>query len=151
MFRGFRSLTWALLVTATGQLVAICQEREAPLPRRGTVKVAAIQCSSDMGEVLANRTKLTDLVRQAAGAGAKFMVLPETAITGYLSQDLKENWHVAERPLERGFTGRSPTAFAEAVPGPSTDHFCQLAKELGIYLTIPLLERSDATDSSAKG
>jgi predicted amidohydrolase len=26
------------------------------------------------------------------------------------------------------------------VPGPSTDHFCRLAKELRIYLTIPLLE-----------
>ncbi len=57
------------------------------------VKVAAIQCSSDLGAVARNRGKLMDLVEEAAKNGAKIIVLPETAITGYLSQDLKVNWH----------------------------------------------------------
>ena len=35
------------------------------------------------------------------------------------------------------------------MPGPSTKHFCALAKELGIYLTIPLLE-VDVTDGKDK-
>src|SRR5690242_19344452 len=73
-----------------------------------TVKVAAIQCSSDLGAVEANRDKLTDLVREAADNGAKIVVLPEAAITGYVSQDLKTNWHVHGRPLEAIFTGRDP-------------------------------------------
>ncbi len=105
------------------------------------VKVAAIQCSSELGAVEENRAKLTDLVREAASNGAKIIVLPETAITGYVSQDLKTNWHVRGRPLEAAFKGRDPREAAETVPGRSTEHFCALAKELKIYLTIPLLER----------
>ncbi len=111
-----------------------------PAAKPQTVKVAAVQCSSDLGAVEANRTKLTALVREAAGAGAKIAVLPETAVTGYLSQDLRTNWHLPGRPLDRAFRGRDPRPSAEPVPGPSTRHFAALAKELGIYLTVPLLE-----------
>src|SRR5262249_39238 len=67
--------------------------------------------------------------------------LPEAAITGYVSQDLRHNWHVRERPLEEAFIGRDPALAAEAVPGPSTEHFSALAKNLKVYLTIPLVER----------
>ncbi len=124
-----------------------------------TVKVAAIQCSSNLGDVAGNTKKLTALVREAAAGGAKIVVLPETAITGYVSQDLQWNWHVAGRPIEKGFRGKEPLPFAETVPGPSTEHFCKLAKDLGIYLTIPLLEKVEqpiptrraSEDRSAQG
>lgn len=117
---------------------ALASGEDAP-PK--TVKVAAIQCSADLGAVEANRRKLTELVREAAAIGAKIVVLPEAAITGYVSQDLKFNWHLPGRPLEPGFRGRDPLPCAETVPGASTEHFCALAKELKIYLTIPLIER----------
>ena len=113
---------------------------EAESEQVKTVKVAAVQCSSDLGQTAANTSKLTALVKEAAGNGAKIVVLPEAAITGYLSQDLKTNWAVPGRPLESEFKGLDPAAYAEAVPGPSTKHFCALAKELGIYVTIPLVE-----------
>jgi predicted amidohydrolase len=93
-----------------------------------------------LGETQANREKITGLVKEAAASGAKIIVLPETSITGYLSQDLRTNWHVEGKPIERSFRGKDPTAFAEMVPGESTKYFCELAKELKIYLTIPLLE-----------
>src|SRR5436309_602929 len=109
-------------------------------PAAKTVKVAAVQCSSDLGDVAGNTKKLTALVREAAANGAKIVVLPETAVTGYLSQDLKTNWHVKGMPIEPRFGGKDPKDFAEPVPGPSTRHFCALAKECGVYLTIPLLE-----------
>jgi predicted amidohydrolase len=115
---------------------------DEPAPRRpAVVKVAAVQCSSNLGDVAGNTKKLTALVREAAAGGAKIVVLPETAITGYVSQDLQWNWHVAGRPIEKGFRGKDPLPFAETVPGPATEHFRKLAKELGIYLTIPLLEQ----------
>jgi predicted amidohydrolase len=114
-----------------------------------TVKVAAVQCSSELGDIAGNTKKLTALVREAAAGGAKIVVLPETAITGYVSQDLQWNWHVAGRPIEKGFRGKDPLPFAETVPGPATDHFCKLAKELGIYLTIPLLERVEQPTAPA--
>src|SRR4051812_18011115 len=83
-----------------------------------TVKVAAVQCSSDLGDVDGNRKKLTALVKEAAGEGAKIIVLPEAAVTGYLSQDLKTNWHLKGKPIERIFQGKDPAGFAETVPGP---------------------------------
>jgi predicted amidohydrolase len=112
-----------------------------PAPARPlSVKVAAVQCSSKFGDVEANRAKLTGLVEKAAAEGAKIIVLPEASIPGYLSQDLRRNWHVAGRPIEREFQGVSPESVAEEVPGPSTRHFCQLANRLGVYVTVPLVE-----------
>ena len=105
-----------------------------------TVKVAAVQCSSDLGDVAGNTIKLTALVHEAAKNGAKFVVLPEMSITGYLSQDLKTNWHLKDWPIEKVYESKDPAAFAEAVSGKSVQHFRALAKELGIYLTIPFLE-----------
>src|SRR4051812_42270356 len=96
-------------------------ERSGARTGRATkVKVAAIQCSSELGAVKENRAKLSLLVRQAAAEGAKIIVLPEAAITGYVSQDLRHNWHIRGRPLEAAFSGRDPSLSAETVPGPST-------------------------------
>jgi predicted amidohydrolase len=113
-----------------------------------TVKVAAVQCPSDLGDVAGNTKKLTARVTEAAKAGAKIVVLPETSITGYLSQDLKTNWHVPGWPIENQFEGKNPAEFAEPVPGPSTKHFAKLAKDLAFYLTVPLLEIDNATDAA---
>ncbi len=126
----------------TFMVVVAAPAAAEPVPAAApkTVRVAAVQCSSELGNVAANTKKLTELVKEAGANGAKIVVLPETAITGYLSQDLKTNWHVKGRPIETEFTGMDPAKFAEPVPGLSTKHFCQLAKDLGIYLTIPFLE-----------
>ena len=75
------------------------------------VKVAAIQCSSTLGDVEGNRTKITALVKEAAKEGAKIIVLPEACITGYLSQDLRMNWLVAGKPIEPAFKGKNPAVF----------------------------------------
>src|SRR5688572_17063842 len=131
----------------TLMLLAVLGWVAAADERPKTVKVAAIQCSSELGDVAGNTAKLTKLVEEAAAKGAKIIVLPETAITGYLSQDLKTNWQLPGWPIERGFVGRDPSAFAETVPGPSTEHFCALAKRLGVYVTIPLLEFEASPDS----
>ena len=72
------------------------------------VKVAAIQCPSDLGEIERNARRLSKLVETAAASGAKFVVLPETAITGYLSQDLKTNWHLPGWPIEKEFASKDP-------------------------------------------
>jgi predicted amidohydrolase len=135
-----RHLLIAVVVLGLGGL-ARADER----PR--TVTVAAVQCSSELGDVAGNRAKLTKLVEEAAGNGAKIIVLPEAAITGYLSQDLKTNWQLPGWPTERAFVGKDPSAFAETVPGPSTEHFCALAKRLRAYVTIPLVEFEPKLDS----
>ena len=128
--------TWILIIAA---FLFVSQPTRAD-DKPATVKVAAVQCSSDLGDVAGNRAKLTKLVEEAAKNGAKIIVLPEAAITGYLSQDLKTNWRLASLPIEKSFTGKDPAPFAETVPGPSTDHFAALAKRLAVYITVPLVE-----------
>src|SRR3954470_23043324 len=102
-------------------LVLACVVALAPTSRASEapkkVKVAAVQCSSDLGDVEGNRKKLTALVEEAATHGAKIIVLPEAAITGYLSQDLKTNWQLPGWPIEKAFLGKDPSQFAETVPG----------------------------------
>jgi predicted amidohydrolase len=112
-----------------------------PQPPPGYVTVAAVQCSSELGDVAGNRKKLATLVEEAARHGARIIVLPEAAVTGYLSQDLHTNWHLPGRPLEPNFRPRDPRPFAEAVPGPSTRFFGELARRLHVYLTVPLVEK----------
>jgi predicted amidohydrolase len=138
----------ALVIIAVHAIHAFAGDPQ-PAPRPKTVRVAAVQCSSDLGKVAENTATLSALIKEAAGNGAKIVVVPEAAITGYLSQDLKTNWHVEGRPIETVFEGLDPADYAESVPGPSTKHFCALAKELGIYLTIPLVE-VDLKDGPAK-
>ena len=157
--------TWASasrLLLSFGLLGALClgaassadvkDDDDGAAARPTTVKVAAVQCSSDLGEVEANRKKLTELVEEAAGNGAKFVVLPEAAITGYLSQDLRTNWRVEGWPMEDAFADAlDPADYAETVPGPSTEHFCDLAKRLGVYITVPLVEKVEPAAARADG
>ena len=105
-----------------------------------TVRVAAVQFISEFARPAENRKALEPLVREAAKRGAKIVVLPETAVTGYMSHDLRRTWQVDAKPLTRGLQGVSPEGLAETVPGESTRAFGALAKELGIYLTVPLVE-----------
>jgi predicted amidohydrolase len=136
--------TWLVAVAAVAFVFAsVAAADPQPATRPTVVKVAAIQCPSELGAVAANRERLSRLIERAAANGAKIVVLPEAAITGYLSQDLRTNWRVPGRPLAPAFVGKNPDGFAERVPGESTDQFCALAKRFGIYLTIPLLEDAD--------
>src|SRR4051812_45817142 len=113
-------LATAVVLASGARAIAADAPPARPSTRPATVRVAAVQCSSDLGEVAANRDKLTKLVEEAAGHGAKIIVLPEASITGYLSQDLRTNWHLAGWPMEKAFAGKDPAGFAETVPGPST-------------------------------
>src|SRR5262245_6500921 len=85
----------ALVIPKPGAVLSSPAAAAVPKEDRPlTVKVAAVQCSSDLGDTEGNRKKLTALVKEAAGEGARIIVLPETSITGYLSQDLRTNWQL---------------------------------------------------------
>jgi predicted amidohydrolase len=121
-------------------LVAVAAGRAEPGRSAPTVRVAAVQFISEWGKPAENRKGLEKLIREAAKGGAKIVVLPETAIPGYMSQDLRETWQVAGRKPTAGLQGVPPKDIADTVPGESTRVFGALAKELGIYLTVPILE-----------
>jgi predicted amidohydrolase len=139
--RLFAIIAYSLFLAEADQVLA------SPSPvvmstNPATVKVAAIQCSSVLGDVTNNIRKLTALVKEAAASGAKIVVMPEAAVTGYLSQDLHTNWCLSGKPIEGTFTGVSPSSAAQRVPGPTTEYFSKLSKSLGIYLTVAFVECS---------
>jgi len=105
-----------------------------------TVRVAAIQCYSRMGEIDYNRRLLTGLIEKAAGAGAKIIVLPECAVPGYMdpANDIKWTKHSTPDANER-----DANKVAETVPGASTEYFGKLSAKLQVYLCISLIEKDE--------
>jgi predicted amidohydrolase len=134
---GWNSLLWTFTVALAANSPLAGAERG---PSSATVRVAAVQFISEWAKPAENRKALEPLVREAAKHGAKIVVLPETAITAYMSHDLRRTWQAGAKPLTPGLQGVSPDGLAETVPGESTRVFAALAKELGIYLTVPLVE-----------
>mmetsp|Transcript_52091 Transcript_52091/g.121131 ORF Transcript_52091/g.121131 Transcript_52091/m.121131 type:complete len:412 (-) Transcript_52091:132-1367(-) len=127
----------ALAIDAAQRAVTKSLEPAAP---ENTVHVALVQCPSDLGAVAKNLARLERHVRTAAQRGAKIVVLPEASVTGYLSQDLQINWGLEGKP--QSFPkSKDPTNYAEVSDGPSVRHMASLARELGLYITVPFLER----------
>lgn len=116
-----------------------------------TVRVACVQASSIHCDTEANKIKFTKLCRKSAEHGAKIIVLPECSLTGYTSQDLKRNWFKPGRKKwNRGFdmvsveSENGPVFF----DGPLTQHFQSLAKELGVYISVPFVEKALSTQKA---
>ena len=101
--------------------------------------------------------KMTELGDTLAGTGGGD---PRAAVTiGYDDQNLYVVLKIFDKRIVRSAAaganedhatlslafprGRDPLPDAEPVPGPSTKHFAALAKRLGVYITVPLLERDD--------
>ena len=88
------------------------------------LKVGLVQqsCTSSIED---NIKKLEANIRTAAGSGAELVVLQELHNSLYFCQE--ENAKLCD--------------LAEPIPGPSTERFGALAKELGIVLVLSLFER----------
>ncbi len=102
----------------------------------GTVRVAAIQCSSVMGRTEENVRNITNLIHRAAAGGAKIVVLPECAVQGYLDPETWTSWSTEDG------SKMGVSAVAESIPGPMTKRFAQLAEELKLYLCVGIIEKA---------
>ena len=91
-----------------------------------TVKIAAIQFEPVMGEKARNIERLSALVEQAAKAGAKLIVTPEMAITGYCWMSREEI-----------------AAHVETIPGSTSAHFTELARRYDCHIVVGLPEVDD--------
>ncbi|MEO8955948.1 MAG: nitrilase-related carbon-nitrogen hydrolase [Ktedonobacteraceae bacterium] len=92
-------------------------------------RVAAVQYEPTLGEKEKNLADLLRLVEEAAQHGARLIVLPEMATTGYCWESRAE---IAPQ--------------VEPVPGPTTDRFQQLASGYGCYIAVSLPEVDPSTD-----
>jgi predicted amidohydrolase len=88
------------------------------------MKVAAVQMDVKILDKDHNLRKILSKLETAARAGAKLVVFPECALTGYCFTSLQE-----ARPL------------AETVPGPVTEKIAALTKQYDCTAVVGLLER----------
>jgi predicted amidohydrolase len=86
-------------------------------------RVAAIQFEPLLGAKAENVARLLALAEQAAEGGARLIVLPEMATTGYC-------WHSRDEVRPH----------AEPIPGPTTDAFAALARRHNCYLVVGMPE-----------
>lgn len=85
--------------------------------------VACCQLSLQIGEIDANRTLVSDAIREAARHGAEIIVVPELAVSGYV------------------FEGETEArALAEPADGPTVRGWLDLARELGVVIVGGLCE-----------
>ncbi|MHB2017437.1 MAG: carbon-nitrogen hydrolase [Candidatus Xenobia bacterium] len=94
---------------------------------RRNVQVGLVQmnCTADVGS---NQAKAEAGIRKAVEQGAQIVCLQELFSTLYFCQS-EDYQHFA---------------LAESIPGPTTERFAKLAKELGAVLILPLFERRAA-------
>jgi predicted amidohydrolase len=90
--------------------------------------VAAIQYEPAMFAYEVNREELYHLTEKAAASGAKIIVLPEMATTGY---GWSNRWELAP--------------YVETIPGPTTELFSKITREYGCYVVIGLAEVDPVT------
>ena len=117
-------LTGTPLSVLTGRSVAASEAAEpAAEPAGKTVKVATIEFAPEEGKVASNVARMVTLATEAGENGAKMIVLPEMATSGY------------------SFFSRAEIAtVAETVPGTSTEALGAVAKKFGAYIAFGMPE-----------
>lgn len=90
-----------------------------------TVSLLQYSCSESPSE---NREKAENLIVQATGNGAQLIALQELFDTTYFCREVDQQFF----------------EWAEPVPGPTTDQFTKLAKQLGVVILLPLFEKKAA-------
>ena len=88
------------------------------------MKIGLVQ-QANSADIAANKAKLANNIRQCAKEGAELVVL----------QELHNGLYFCQTETPDNFD------LAEPIPGPSTDFFGALAKELGIVIVLSLFEK----------
>jgi nitrilase len=101
--------------------------------------VAAVQAAPVFLDREATVEKACALIAQAAAAGAKIVVFPESFIPAYPA------WVWAVPAGEEGLLSElyaELLANAVAIPSPATDQLCNAAKQAGVYVVMGVSERN---------
>src|SRR4051794_4082306 len=90
-------------------------------------KIAGVQMNCRFGEKRHNLEVIRTQPREAAAHGARLVVFPECALTGYAFESKEE-----------------ALPHAETVPGPSTEAVAAVCRERDVCAVFGLLERGDS-------
>ncbi|MCP1311994.1 carbon-nitrogen hydrolase family protein [Paenibacillus tyrfis] len=104
------------------------------------VKVAVIQAAPILFDKQSAMDKIENMTREAAGQGANLIVFPEVFLPGY-PRGLSFGTRVGSRSADGRKDWERYWASAIDIPGAETGIFGELAKELGVYLVIGVVER----------
>jgi predicted amidohydrolase len=88
-----------------------------------TYKVAAVQFEPDLGNVKENRLRIAELAVKAAHKGAKLIVFPEMATSGYVWESRKEI-----------------APFVETIPGETTTLLHEICQKYECFIVVGLPE-----------
>lgn len=103
------------------------------------VTVAAAQVAPVFLDREATVAKACRLISEAASAGARLVVFPETYVPGY------PYWSIFLDPTETGALNRKLVEQSVRVPGPATEALCTAAAEAGCFVCIGVNERDGHT------
>src|SRR4051794_32951623 len=92
-----------------------------------TWKIAGVQMDCRFADVAGNLERVRQLLREAAGQGARLGVFPECALTGYCYRSKDEAW-----------------PHAQPLPGPASERIAADCEELDVFAVVGLLERGPA-------
>jgi predicted amidohydrolase len=92
-----------------------------------TWKIAAVQADCQLGDRPGNLGAIRAQLQVAAERGARLVIFPECALTGYGFDSLAE-----------------ALPFAETLPGPATNAVAAECRSLNVWAIFGLLERGDA-------
>lgn len=91
------------------------------------ITIAVAQIDIAFGKPERNLARMEEVLREAAGRGAKLAVFPEAALAGYCYDSLAE-----------------AQAMAEPIPGKSSERLAAVCRELGMHAIYGLLEAEGA-------
>jgi len=106
-----------------------------------SVRIGVVQMDAREFDKEYNLGQAEKLIREAAARGARIVCTPEAAVQGYPRVSLPEG--VAVDDPEIAAKRAKILATAEPIPGPATDRFARLARELGIWLVFGIDENRD--------
>ena len=97
-------------------------------------KIAGVQMDCRLGDRPRNLDLIRTHLREAAGRGARLVVFPECAVSGYGFDSKEEAW-----------------PHAETLPGPCTDALAAECRRLGVWAVTGLLERARKNARLSRG
>jgi len=102
------------------------------------IRVGLVQMNARLYDKDYNLAEAERGIRRAAALGAQIVCTPEVAVQGYPRVSLPQGMS----PEDPGIVAQRVRilAAAEPIPGPATDRFARLAKELGVWIIFGMDE-----------
>ncbi|CAN5580213.1 amidohydrolase [soil metagenome] len=115
-------------ILPTVSLVAFLFIQSANGGEAAPFKVAAVEFNPQLFEFAQNIPPICAIIEEAAKAGAKIIVLPETSTSGYIYKDRRQF-----------------DPYLDTVPGQTTAAIAKVTKKYGCYVTIGIAEIDRST------